>query len=197
MRRPTATCRRSCWPRSAVRGRTTGRSGAAASSSFTSSNARTTAGCSTSSPGWTSMPPGRRAWPSCWTSCTTTARTAPTPGSPSCGSSDVAVRPVEQRTPVRDTGIALTAVSLGGAQVGNLYRPTSEQGARDAVDAAWEAGVRYFDTAPHYGLGLSERRVGAALRERPRDAFVLSTKVGRLLEPVRGATGFVHDSDEH
>jgi len=109
----------------------------------------------------------------------------------------VAVRPVEQRTPVRDTGIALTALSLGGAQVGNLYRPTSEQGARDAVDAAWEAGVRYFDTAPHYGLGLSERRVGAALRERPRDAFVLSTKVGRLLEPVRGATGFVHDSDEH
>jgi D-threo-aldose 1-dehydrogenase len=52
------------------------------------------------------------------------------------------------------------------------------------VDAAWDLGVRYFDTAPHYGLGLSERRLGAALAARPRDAYVVSTKVGRLLEPA-------------
>ena len=52
-----------------------------------------------------------------------------------------------------------------------------------AVDAAWDAGIRYFDTAPHYGLGLSERRLGAALRTRPRDEYVVSTKVGRLLVP--------------
>jgi D-threo-aldose 1-dehydrogenase len=57
------------------------------------------------------------------------------------------------------------------------------------VDAAWEAGIRYFDTAPHYGLGLSERRLGAALAGRPRAEYVISTKVGRRLEPaveVRG-----------
>jgi D-threo-aldose 1-dehydrogenase len=100
---------------------------------------------------------------------------------------------VGQRTRIRDTGVALTSLSLGGAQIGNLYRPTSEEDARDAVDAAWEAGVRCFDTAPHYGLGLSERRMGAALRARPRGEFVLSTKVGRLLEPMPGATG---DDDE-
>ena len=52
------------------------------------------------------------------------------------------------------------------------------------MDAAWELGVRYFDTAPHYGLGLSERRLGAALAARPRDEYVVSTKVGRLLEPA-------------
>ena len=65
----------------------------------------------------------------------------------------------------------------------------TEQDARATVDAAWDAGIRAFDTAPHYGLGLSERRLGAALRERPRDEFVLSTKVGRLLEPVADPVG--------
>jgi D-threo-aldose 1-dehydrogenase len=57
------------------------------------------------------------------------------------------------------------------------------------VNAAWDAGIRYFDTAPHYGLGLSERRLGAALAARPRTEFVLSTKVGRRLEPVAGGRG--------
>ena len=61
------------------------------------------------------------------------------------------------------TGMSLTAIGFGAAQLGNLYRPTTESDALDAVDAAWEAGIRYFDTAPHYGLGLSERRLGAAL----------------------------------
>ncbi|MGW1868715.1 aldo/keto reductase [Streptomyces mauvecolor] len=80
----------------------------------------------------------------------------------------------------------VTALSLGGAALGNLFTPLSDEMARGAVDAAWDAGVRYFDTAPHYGLGLSERRMGAALRDRPRDAYTLSTKVGRILEPREG-----------
>ncbi|WP_062467424.1 aldo/keto reductase [Demequina maris] len=80
-------------------------------------------------------------------------------------------------------GLRLTELGLGAAQLGNLYRNTSDAEAEATIDAAWEAGIRVFDTAPHYGLGLSERRLGAGLRERPRDHYVLSTKVGRLLEP--------------
>ncbi|MBK0296896.1 aldo/keto reductase, partial [Bacillus sp. S34] len=70
---------------------------------------------------------------------------------------------------------------FGGAGVGNLLRPVSDEDARAAVDAAWDAGVRGFDTAPHYGLGLSERRLGAALAGRPRSEYLVSTKVGRML----------------
>src|ERR1039457_6660750 len=80
--------------------------------------------------------------------------------------------------------IDVGGLALGCAQLGNLYREVSDEDARATLDAAWELGVRYFDTAPHYGLGLSERRLGAALAARPRDAYVLSTKVGRLLEPT-------------
>ncbi|QKV96391.1 aldo/keto reductase [Streptomyces sp. NA02950] len=83
----------------------------------------------------------------------------------------------------------MRALGFGAATIGNLYRAITDDTARGAVDAAWDAGVRSFDTAPHYGLGLSERRLGAALADRPRDAFVLSTKVGRWLEPSgRGGT---------
>ncbi|WP_026924350.1 aldo/keto reductase [Glycomyces arizonensis] len=82
------------------------------------------------------------------------------------------------------TGTRLTELGFGAAQLGNLYRETAEEEARGAVDAAWDAGIRYFDTAPHYGLGLSERRLGAALAHRPRDEYVLSTKVGRALVPT-------------
>ena len=88
---------------------------------------------------------------------------------------------------------ALTELSLGCAQLGNLYRAISEEQAHATVDAAWDAGIRYFDTAPHYGLGLSERRLGDALAGRPRDAFVVSTKVGRRLEPLPGPEG--HDNE--
>ncbi|MEV6716789.1 aldo/keto reductase [Lentzea sp. NPDC051208] len=77
----------------------------------------------------------------------------------------------------------INGFGLGGSALGNLYRAVSEVDARATVDAAWQAGVRYFDTAPHYGLGLSERRLGAALADRPRSEFVISTKVGRLLQP--------------
>jgi D-threo-aldose 1-dehydrogenase len=77
--------------------------------------------------------------------------------------------------------VQLTALGFGAAVIGNLYRETSPEDAAGAVTAAWSAGIRYFDTAPHYGLGLSERRLGAALAGYPRDAFVVSSKVGRLL----------------
>jgi D-threo-aldose 1-dehydrogenase len=81
-------------------------------------------------------------------------------------------------------GLALTSLGLGLAQFGNLYREVTDAEAEGAFDAAWNAGVRYYDTAPHYGLGLSERRVGTMLRGKPRDEFVVSTKVGRLLVPT-------------
>ncbi|MEU1723619.1 aldo/keto reductase [Actinomadura sp. ATCC 39365] len=85
--------------------------------------------------------------------------------------------------------IDLPRVGLGGAPLGNLYQAVSGEQARATVDAAWDRGVRLFDTAPHYGLGLSERRLGAALAER--SGYVLSTKVGRLVVPSR-----VRDDDE-
>jgi D-threo-aldose 1-dehydrogenase len=74
-------------------------------------------------------------------------------------------------------------LGFGGASLGNLYREVADERADAALDAAWHGGIRYYDTAPHYGLGLSERRLGAFLRQKPRDEFVVSTKVGRVLEP--------------
>ncbi|MEU0032994.1 MULTISPECIES: aldo/keto reductase [unclassified Streptomyces] len=82
------------------------------------------------------------------------------------------------------SGVEVSALSFGGAGIGNLFTPVSDDEAYEAVDAAWDSGIRTFDTAAHYGLGLSERRLGAALRERPRRAYTLSTKVGRLLVPA-------------
>ncbi|MFJ4026852.1 aldo/keto reductase [Paenarthrobacter sp. NPDC089989] len=77
----------------------------------------------------------------------------------------------------------LGKLGLGGAGIGNLYRAIPDGEALATVLAAWDAGIRYFDTAPHYGLGLSEQRLGAVLRDKPRNEFVISTKVGRVLEP--------------
>jgi D-threo-aldose 1-dehydrogenase len=82
------------------------------------------------------------------------------------------------------SGVGVTELSFGAAGIGNLYTTVTDHAARQTVDAAWEAGIRSFDTAPHYGLGLSEQRLGAALRDRPREAYTVSTKVGRVLEPV-------------
>jgi D-threo-aldose 1-dehydrogenase len=81
------------------------------------------------------------------------------------------------------THVHLPVLGFGGAPIGNLYREVSDSEAIGAVAAAWEGGIRYFDTAPHYGLGLSERRIGAALAGQDRNDYVLSTKVGRLLRP--------------
>ena len=72
-------------------------------------------------------------------------------------------------------------LALGCAQLGNLYEQRTDEQAGAILQAAWEVGIRHFDTAPHYGLGLSERRLGAFLRGKPRDQFTVSTKVGRLL----------------
>lgn len=80
-------------------------------------------------------------------------------------------------------------LGFGGGGIGNLYAPLTDEQAHEAVTAAWRQGVRYFDTAPHYGLGLSERRLGAFLATKPREEFVLSTKLGRRLEPQPGGGG--------
>ena len=74
-------------------------------------------------------------------------------------------------------------MGLGCAPIGNLFSAVSDDDAAATVDAAWDAGIRFFDTAPLYGHGLSERRLGAALAARPRDEVVVATKVGRLLRP--------------
>ena len=79
------------------------------------------------------------------------------------------------------TSVAVSSLGFGTASIGNLYRPVDESTAAGAVGAALAAGITYFDTAPHYGLGLAEQRLGAVLA-RSTDA-VVSTKVGRLLEP--------------
>jgi D-threo-aldose 1-dehydrogenase len=87
------------------------------------------------------------------------------------------------------TEAAVTEVGFGAAAIGNLYKPTDDATAAAAVHAAWDAGVRYFDTAPHYGLGLAEQRLGRALAAYPREQYVVSTKVGRLLVSNPAPTG--------
>jgi len=89
-------------------------------------------------------------------------------------------------------GLRVGPYGFGVAPIANLGRVVSDEDARGALEAAWAAGIRYYDTAPHYGVGLGERRLGEFLREKPRDEFILSTKVGRLLVP----TGTVHTDDE-
>jgi D-threo-aldose 1-dehydrogenase len=90
----------------------------------------------------------------------------------------------------------LGRLGLGAANLGNLYRPMSDGDAERILETAWDAGIRYYDTAPHYGLGLSERRLGRFLAGKPRSEFVLSTKVGRLLRPnPGGSTGLDLDND--
>lgn len=103
--------------------------------------------------------------------------------------------PVTSKPPTRDrastertlptrglrTGHQLTELGLGAAQFGNLFTQTTDDESQRAVAAAAEEGIRYFDTAPHYGLGLSERRLGEALHAAARPGVVISSKVGRLL----------------
>ena len=96
------------------------------------------------------------------------------------------------------TDDVLSRFILGCATVGNLSRPVSDDGALGVLDASWNAGVRNFDTAPHYGVGLSEERLGRFLLGRDRSEFVISTKVGRLLVPteedVEGIGRFLRDA---
>ncbi len=88
---------------------------------------------------------------------------------------------------------ALSRLGLGTSPLGNLFTEVTDREAGAVIDGAWDAGVRIFDTAPHYGLGLAEKRLGAALKDRPRDEFVLSTKVGRLLVPDPSGAGRLDD----
>jgi D-threo-aldose 1-dehydrogenase len=87
------------------------------------------------------------------------------------------------------SGVEVGGLGLGAAPLGNLFTEVDDEQAYQAVNVAWQQGIRYFDTAPHYGIGLSERRLGAALRDRPRAQYTISTKVGRRLEPVETVTG--------
>jgi len=81
------------------------------------------------------------------------------------------------------TGLTLTTLGFGGGPIGWRNTPEVEQEATALIDAAWARGIRYYDTAPYYGYGNSERRVGRNLARRNRDDFVLSSKVGRLIRP--------------
>lgn len=90
---------------------------------------------------------------------------------------------VALRRRIGRTAVDASALSLGTAPLGGLYRDLSEEEAQATVDAAWQAGMRFFDTAPHYGHTKAEHRLGAALRRYPRSEYVLSTKVGRRFVP--------------
>lgn len=91
------------------------------------------------------------------------------------------------KRPFGRVDLDVTPFAFGTAPIGNIFREIDEATAAAMVDHAWDAGVRFFDTAPMYGHGLAELRTGQALRWRPRDEFVLATKVGRRLRPARRA----------
>jgi D-threo-aldose 1-dehydrogenase len=90
-----------------------------------------------------------------------------------------------QALPLGRSAVKVQSLGFGGVPLGNLYTEVSAVEAAATVSAALSAGMRYFDTAPLYGYGLSERRLGLYLRTMPRDNLVLSTKVGRTLLPRR------------
>ena len=81
------------------------------------------------------------------------------------------------------TEVMLPALGFGGAPIGNFLGPLTDEVAEATVEAAWNAGIRYFDTAPFYGRTLSEHRLGRVLRTKPREEFLVSTKVGRVFAP--------------
>ena len=112
---------------------------------------------------------------------------------PNCGAAGGPVR----RPSLAKLGrsdVAVGPLVFGGSPIAGLYSPVTEEDAQQCLAAAWEDGIRAFDTAPHYGAGLSEERLGAFLRERKRDEYVVSTKVGRLLVAAEnvpdGSEGF-------
>lgn len=79
--------------------------------------------------------------------------------------------------------LVVTSIGLGSAPLGGLFAPVSDADAEATLAAGWSAGIRFYDTAPLYGFGLAERRLGAFLRQQPRESYAISTKVGRLLRP--------------
>lgn len=96
-----------------------------------------------------------------------------------------------QRT--RLGSLDVTSIGLGSAPLGGLFASVSDADAEATLAAGWSAGIRFYDTAPLYGFGLAERRLGAFLRQQPRDSYAISTKVGRLLRAPDGAAV----EDEH
>jgi D-threo-aldose 1-dehydrogenase len=96
-------------------------------------------------------------------------------------------RPIFPKRRIARAALSVSELGFGAASLGNLYQPVSDADARATLEAALGAGLDYVDTAPHYGFGLSERRVGDVLRGR--DDYVLSTKVGRLLTPLPNHRG--------
>jgi len=91
---------------------------------------------------------------------------------------------------VGSTSLSLPAFGFGSAHLGELYAKVDEADSRATMDAAWAAGVRYYDTAPWYGRGLSEHRLGGFLRTKPRAEFKISTKVGRTLHRPKDPATF-------
>jgi D-threo-aldose 1-dehydrogenase len=89
-----------------------------------------------------------------------------------------------EAVPLGRTSVRVTRLGLGTAEIGGLYRAVTDEDAVALVEHAWASGVRYFDTAPLYGYGNAERRLGRGLAGHPRDSFALSTKVGRLIVPL-------------
>ncbi|WP_312171679.1 aldo/keto reductase [Microbacterium sp.] len=96
---------------------------------------------------------------------------------------DETARLSADRVAIGRGGLAVPPLGYGAAALGNLYRALDDHAWPEIVPEAWRRGIRYFDVAPHYGLGLAERRLGEGLRSVPRDQIVVSTKVGRLLVP--------------
>lgn len=96
--------------------------------------------------------------------------------------------------PIGQTGIRVTEIGFGCSGLGNLFRQVGDAESMAILERAWQFGIRYFDTAPHYGRGRSEARLKPFLASKPRDSFVISTKVGRLLSPgpaLDEADGFI------
>lgn len=91
---------------------------------------------------------------------------------------------------IGSTGTTVSQLGLGTAPLGDLFHVLEEDSAQEVLKAAWEVGVRYYDTSPFYGNGKSEHRLGHFLRQKPRDEFVLSTKVGRVFRPVHNLAAF-------
>ena len=111
---------------------------------------------------------------------------------------DTLTRPdPNQRIPIGQTGLSVSRLSLGSTPFGNLLSEVSDKDAEDAIDSAWRLGTRYFDTAPFYGYGLAEERVGELLATKPRSEFVLSTKIGRLVRTgIRTAADEIQENGQ-
>jgi D-threo-aldose 1-dehydrogenase len=104
-------------------------------------------------------------------------------------------KPMIDNRPIPSANLQLTSVSFGTSAIGNLYQEISDDAADEVLVNAWEHGIRYFDTAPHYGRGLAEVRLGRFLKSKDRSSFTVSTKVGRVLRPGPArseADGFIN-----